>query len=409
MANLILIQTAALVALLLSVQASAQLNNTLDWQFGLRNVNLKEFSTFKEGSDLNPSLNTAITNLRWTQQFQYQNWSYLLSPRLYATYSQDANSTGEAFMQDAYGQWSNSNHQLRLGIQNFQWGPSELLSPSNPIFAFESNQRWFFYQQRGRSLAKWHWTINKSWAFSAVAEPANNGEVPPIEGESFHSSGLIKIEFHPGSGQNYIGLTAGMTPQEAKFWGEYFAFYITDSLSVYNDTRFTQGNRAYYPVTTASGIELQQTHRADTTYSPLTVNGIRLETSTDLRLEYVYNELGMDHQEWKQSLFSIVAPTPNLVVNRKRFERSGQNIPGKNLLYLSWRIPDLGPRGVYSLHLRTLRSLDDQSGNLQAAIERGLGDAFTVYLEGAKFYGSSDSFFGGLLSYEILAGFKWTH
>jgi hypothetical protein len=383
--------------------------NTLDWYFGYKSVDLKNFSGLKVGSSMNPSPASLISDLRWSYQLQNEQWSYQLTPRLNVSSSRETKGEAELFMQDAYGQWSNSNHQLRLGIQNFQWGPAELLSPSNPIFAFDSSQRWFFYQQRGRSLAKWHWTIDKSWAFSAVSEVANNGEVPPIENENFRANALVKLETRSSSGQNYIGLIAGVTPEEKTFWGEYFAYYFTDSFSIYNDSRFVRGNSAYFPVITSTGVELQQTRSADSNYYPLAITGFRWETSTDLRLEYVYNEYGMSRSDWQQTLFSIIAPTPYQIANQKRFERNGHSIPGKNLLYLSWRVPDLGPRGIYSLHLRALRSLDDQSGNLQSALERSLGEAFTVYASAAQFYGASDSFFGSSIYYELVAGLKWSH
>ncbi len=41
---------------------------------------------------------------------------------------------------------------MTAGIQNYQWGPAELISPSNPFYHFNQDQRHYYYREAGRTI-----------------------------------------------------------------------------------------------------------------------------------------------------------------------------------------------------------------------------------------------------------------
>jgi len=63
---------------------------------------------------------------------------------------------------------------ITAGLQVYQWGPAELLNPSNPLFHFNSRQKSFGYKEKGKVLLRGNYTIGKLDSLVFILEPVPN-------------------------------------------------------------------------------------------------------------------------------------------------------------------------------------------------------------------------------------------
>jgi hypothetical protein len=95
---------------------------------------------------------------------------------------------------EGYGSWRVSDRlAIAYGLQNFQWGPAELLSPSNRIFHATGFYRDPVFVVRGRHLARVNLSAGREWSAVLLAEVADNGEAPFVFGEPFEQKAQAKV------------------------------------------------------------------------------------------------------------------------------------------------------------------------------------------------------------------------
>lgn len=389
-------------------------NHRLNWYNRILNQGVVD-------SDYNPDNqvgripdNTFETDLRPTFNWELDNHRFKIDPRVItqvtqSEYRDEKHSTDktEAFMNEVYYQTNIGDHQFAFGIQNYQWGPAEMLSPTNPIFRFQFEQRSLFFQQRGRNLVRWNWQINREWNLVTMVEVSKNGSELPKEDQKFQPNGLMKLERALTKSSDYIGFVAGKTPYRENFVGEYFAMNFTDEFSAYFDARHQDGSRNFYPTDNAFE-EFDERERSGGVKTLANV-GIRHEARVDFRLEYIYNGVGLDDQDWKRAREALTTLGPNTRENFKRFYRGGRDdLQRQHYGYASLRIPDIGFKDEYTFFLRHFHSIADSSSSTQFQMDRITGQSFNVYLEASLYNGSKTSEFGSLLRHELSAGFRYS-
>jgi hypothetical protein len=333
---------------------------------------------------------------------------FKLDPRLILI-SPDRHNSSEIFLNEASYQFTGDKHQFTVGLQNYQWGPAEMLSPSNPIFRFLIDQRSLFFQQRGRNLVRWNWTMNNSWSLVSMVEVSKNGVDLPREQQQFAPNGLIKLERTLEKSDNYLGLVTGVTPMQEAFVGEYGVLSFNDEVSMYFDARHQYQNHNFYPShdTFYQNPYTQKKKDSQELYSLVTV-GLRYEARVDFRLEYIYNGLGLTNSDWKNAQRSLTTLSPNLTSNFKYFNLSGRDLNLQHYAYASARISDLGPKNLYMVFLRHFLSLQDNSSLSQIQVDRETGENLNLYLEVSAYQGRQNKDFTLLISSEVSAGFRWS-
>lgn len=373
-------------------------------------------------SDFNPDNqvakipdNTFETDLRPTFNWEIDSrHKFKIDPRIItqvtqAQYRDEKHTTDktEAFMNELNYQANIGDHQLAFGIQNYQWGPAEMLSPTNPIFRFQFEQRSLFFQQRGRNLVRWNWQITPNWNLVSMVEVTKNGSELPKEDQKFEPNGLMKLERALTKSSDYIGVVAGKTPYRESFIGEYFAMNFTDEFSAYFDARHQDGSKNFYPDEDPL-IEFNEREK-DGGIKTLANVGIRHEARVDMRLEYIYNGVGLDDSDWDRAKTALTTLGPNLRENFKRFYRGGRDdLQRQHYGYASVRIPDIGPKNEYTFFARHFHSLADNSSSSLVQMDRITGESFNLYVEGALFNGLKTSEFGSLLKHEVSIGFRYS-
>lgn len=389
-------------------------NHRLNWYNRVLNQGVVD-------SDYNPDNqvgkipdNTFETDLRPTFNWEFDNHRVKIDPRIITQVTQaeyrdekHTTDTTEAFFNEASYQGNFGDHQIALGIQNYQWGPAEMLSPTNPIYRFQFEQRSLFFQQRGRNLVRWNWQISPEWNMVTMVEVSKNGSQLPKEDQKFSPNGLIKLERALSKSSDYIGLVVGKTPYKEAFVGEYFAMNLTDEFSIYLDARHQDGSKNFYPDENPF-LKFDEREK-DGGIKTLANFGIRHEAAVDFRLEYIYNGVGLNKTDWDRAKTALTTLGPNIGENFKRFYKGGRDdLQRQHYGYTSVRIPDLGDKDQYTLFLRHFYSIADSSSSTQFQMDRITGESFNLYFEASYYNGSKDSEFGSLLKHEVSAGFRYS-
>jgi len=317
-------------------------------------------------------------------------------------------ATGEASLPEAYLE-GDPTRRLTLagGLQNYQWGPAEFISPTNPFYHFRRDQRSYTYKEDGRFLLRANWSPNASWSVIAIAEPMNNGQSFWIYEQKFKPKGVVKIERRGKNALNYAGVDFGTIDDTIPFVGEYFNAELTPGLSIYADARQSHGSAQYSPdvINPDALVDMVYT-RNDENWNTLAVGGIRWEGRVDFRMEYIYNSYGMDKEHMIAAFQSALPQHPRGDENLKRLIGSGMELIGQHYAYASLRIPDLFIQNN-NVALRYLQSLMDQSASVQLSWDIAIGDAWTLFAEANYAFGDNTQELSALEKASGQLGFKW--
>lgn len=323
-----------------------------------------------------------------------KKWFFIARPQWVLTHQQiytespDSKKTelfGKLDLSDFFTDYQiNESLNVAIGLQNYQWGPAELLSPSNPIFHFQSQQKSFLHKEKGKVLAKLNWDPSQDWNLLLLNEFLSNNEPEFIADEDFKNKSLFRIENKLSNPFNYWGLTIGTEQNQDLFVGAYGNWTFYETLSFYVDSKHRKGRYHYRPEQNFLGLyDLTLAPREKESIFNLSVLGLRYEEDIDLRLEYVNNQIGFNKSELKNAITSASTLSPNLVQNLKRFQNTGLEFLGQNYLYISLRKNNVLKFMFKDLIFSTryLHSMQDSSGVLQMVFEKPIFVSATGYLE----------------------------
>lgn len=278
------------------------------------------------------------------------------------------------------------------GVQVYQWGPAEVISPSNPIYHFNFSQKSFFYKEKGHALARLNYTKGDT-STVLITEPVSNTEKYWIEGKDFTPQNMVKFEKNVNPSE-YYGVTGGQQEGSRPFIGGYFSHGIGESgFSFYFDGRYTQGQMRYFPVLDNTTGYYNMVEPDDQKHDGTVLQdiGIRYEGNFDIRLEYLFNSAGYSKEEFKNALASATnTSNSNYASNVARFASPGLEFLGTNYLYLSIRKVDIFNFKDFNFFFRGLVSVQDGSANLQMDLDKALGDHWTIYFESSSNVGAKD-------------------
>jgi hypothetical protein len=309
---------------------------------------------------------------------------------------------------------SNWNETLSttLGLQNYQWGPAEIFSPTNPYYHFNNSQRSFFYKEKGQVLLRGNLNFpleTQNLSVVLMHEPMSNLEQHWTADQKFSEKSVLKFELQFENPSNVLALMVGRIDQEKIFIGEYFNWSPSEALSIYADIQHRQGNYHYSPSDNGIGgfdMEIKEPDSKD--YSTFLVAGFRWEGRFDFRQEFIWNESGWSKNQWSQSLLAATSLAPNLIQNANRFARPGLEFRTQSYSYTSIRIPDLGSAKEMSVAIRSLISLTQDSSAAQLNWEYNANDRTVLSAEAVLFGGAKNTEFTLLADTQISAGLKWS-
>ena len=316
----------------------------------------------------------------------------------------------EASLHSTFGDdWTAS-----YGLQNAQWGPAEANSPSNRVFHDTIQQKDMLYETMGRHLLQLSFTPLQSWNEVLLAEITRNSEDELEYGESFERKVLLKSEISWSGNSQYFGLVLGWRQAQKGWIGEYFTVQLLDGLTFYFDGGQQQGNRNFYPVVDPqkNAIVFTQNRKNQ---GPLLWNhtlGLRYEfvRGDDLHFEWIHQDAAYTAAENANAFLALTSRLLNqvqfLAYNAPRFKQNGLELPGKNLLYASLRMPNFLEVKDWNIYARVLHSLQDSSRTYFASSENALGTHGTILSSLSTASGAVDSELKGLISVAAFLGYR---
>lgn len=299
-----------------------------------------------------------------------------------------------------------------VGLQNYQWGPAELFSPTNPFYHFNNNQRSFFYKEKGQALVRVNWnpkSESRPWSLVLLYQTASNNEPHWMAEKKFSPKSVLKIERQFENPSNSVAGVFGTLDDNVFFLGENLNWAPSESWSLYADVQYKMKKTNYAPQANGIGgfdmVELTQKKNKTAVFA---IVGVRWEGRVDLRQEFIQNDAGYSAKKWDQALQAATTLSPLIVQNASRFSRPGLEFRTQQYSYTSIRIPDLGDAREVSVALRHLTSLTQNSSATQLNWEFNANDSTVLSAEVVLFSGARNTEFTLLSEGQAALGLKYS-
>lgn len=319
-------------------------------------------------------------------------WSLVARPRL--RYEREVRSTPtpafakeasdtDAFVSEAYLACEpHAAWQAVLGLQNYQWGPAELASPSNPLFRDLGLDKVAFYETRGLALARLNFTPHPQNSWVLLVEPSENGEERPAFAEEFNERIVLKGEYADATQTNYLGWVLAAGRGQGSSLGLYGNWEpeLTPGFTIYADLMLQNSPLVWYPSADpfAANFTKGRPEQAGKTTERTLVAGLRYVTEggSDLRVEAFHDSSAWTREERKNAFLTLAAHPEARTLSL--FTKPGSLLPGRDFIYASLRIPEWGWRRKQTVSLRALRSSGDQSWSGLVNLDQQTSDHLTL-------------------------------
>ncbi len=297
-----------------------------------------------------------------------------------------------------------------LGRENLQWGPAQLVNPSNPFFA-ENGRENPVREIAGMDFVRVVWLPTYSWTISWIAN-TGLGE-GNLQGRDWHPSQALKVEYVGYEANGGVLVHGG--PDHKTSLRAYGRWTASDALLVYAEGSIQKGTDVLYPTEGPPplGLTLDDTRSGDPALVPFTVLGASytMELGPTFTLEYAYNGEGYDDGQ-ADRFFDLAHGAGALIEAGLLKPDPDGAAPGLRLLrrhylfgqYLHSEIADR-----FTVLLRWTQNLDDLSGLGTAFLEWNASDRWRLFSFTAYGSGGNRDEFGsavrwlGLLGIELSA------
>ncbi len=308
---------------------------------------------------------------------------------------------------------------LSYGRENLQWGPSFLLSPSNPFFR-DNGHRNPKQEVAGMDFARLVWLPDMAWTLSLIANTDQGRQEFLLQ--DFEKSYSAKLDYAGQEG--YAGLILSHNENDHNFVGVFGGRTVTDAFLLYGEGNLSQNFTGLYP--TAADNPLGADMRSvDHRSSPVRGIGLlggsyTLSSGPTLTAEYVYNGRGYNADQADKyyllrkkaaNAFHSAGRSADQIHNLSQSILARTMDPGlrllrQNYLLLQYRHHDI--RDVLDITLRQTWNGDDGSGQFIGMIEYYLGDHIQLFSILNANSGGPDTEFGSILDYQWMVGLEFT-
>ena len=334
-------------------------------------------------------------------------------------------------LNEAFVQWTLSDSlTFTYGKQNYSWGATESLTPSNRLFHETALARNILYELSGKNLARFNLSAGKRLSLVLISEyeETDAGDAGFVAEDKFEAKAMAKAEVNWNSGTDFFGIVGGASSGGRPWAGEYLSWTLpfVAGFSVYADASHERGANVWYPsVNTVNSPQLgkqklkvfEKTKLDDNRIYTLGVAGVRydFEDGATVRFEYIKNDTGYSHEQ-TAALYEAFSPrelqrnafvAPDLIsTNYSRLAARGTELPGQRYAYASCSWPRAFKNADLTLFVRSLYSLTDKSSSSYASGEYAIGDAGTTFYAATVNAGDENTELRGLSSTTHVAGYR---
>lgn len=368
---------------------------------------------------------TAAGEVRADFRLDFRAVKFLAKPRATGTWQQwdgetragDKETETDFFLNEwLAGINLTQNLFASYGRENVQWGPSFLLSPSNPFFRDNglSNP---IREVPGMEFASLSWTPNSTWSLSFRANTSEGRQNFIID--EFKRTYALKLD--GTMYRKYASLILSYREGDRARLGAFGGWTFSDALFLYGEGTVTQGNRALYPVQNQAspfGIQMSFTKEDDPSAEGILLLGASytVEAGPTLTLEYVFNSEGYNGKEADLYLELRRRASVAFFLSDPVYSAAqsvlGQTLdPGLRLLrqhYLFFQYQHTRMWRELDVILRFTLNLDDQSSQFNPILQYAVGRNIQLFLVGSQNFGAKDTEFRSLVDYSWMLGLKYS-
>jgi len=328
--------------------------------------------------DLKPRFQTSHTNVSYTgpvAETLREDFPliYRAGVRILAGESRDHGFLNEGTVRFLAGE----RLVLSYGRENLQWGPSALLSPSNPFNANNGRINPNL-ELPGLDYARAVWVASPALTASVIVN-TGKGRLDP--GQRYRKASALKVDYTTDGA--FFSVIASKGDNERARLGGFAGWNVSDALTL----------RAEASVAGGAADNPLVTRRRD---RQLLLGGsYTLEAGPTLSAEVFWNNAGCT----------------NLPIQLCILGRGALLDPVRPLLrrrYAMLQFVDTSIAGKLNIYARVTRNLDDQSSQLVLNLEYELGQHWQLYVIPTWYHGKRESEFGSLLNRSLFAGASYT-
>jgi hypothetical protein len=329
--------------------------------------------------------NQAAFQFRPDFNLKLRKFEFDLRPRFYSTRSRvnypgmgpDRRNQHKVFLNEGSIRFRPYDQlTLSYGRENLQWGPSSLVSPSNPFNANNGKNNPNL-EQPGLDYARAVWVVDHAVSVSLI-QNTGKGRLDPRN--RYRKARAIKVDYT--GDKTFFSLIGSKADGEAGRIGGFAGWNVSDALLLHAEGSAGRKSNGTGP------DRRDRQLLAGASYT--------LESGPTLTGEYFINKDGCVDapiQVCLQRRGAVLDPA--LPLTRRRYAM---------LQYLDTKIG-----GKLNLTARYIRNLDDSSSQLVVNAEYELGRNWQLYAVPSYFRGTPDSEFGSLLHRSLFVGASYTY
>jgi len=309
---------------------------------------------------------------------------------------------------------------VSYGRENLQWGPSYLLSPSNPFFI--SNGRNNPKKEiPGMDFARMVWLPNSKWSISLIAnlkEGHNKEIIRTFANRNFKKTYAIKTDYV--GNESYGSIIVSHREGDKNRIGYYGGLTATDALLIYSEGNISKGTNKLYPYVNNHpfGISMNSKYYNNSELMSIILFGgsYTLEIGPTLTFEYIYNSYGYtgsdsvayyDLRKRASKSLNSVGPLNRLAKKTlNETLNNGLRLLNRNYAMIQYSQNDI--RDVLNLTFRWTQNLDDSSGQFISIVGLYFGDNLELFSIGNINSGDQRTEFGSILDYQWMIGLEYT-
>ena len=277
---------------------------------------------------------------------------------------------------ELYGTWQASDWlALSWGLQNFQWGPGELASPSNRLFHETGLLRDPLTLVQGRHLLRVNLSSGRELSVVGLVELSEVEEQAFVAREDFDRSAHLKVEYAEETGRWLVGVTVSAWQEHEPAFGEYAQLQLNDLLAVYADASHERERRAWYPGRDTFVKRAFDEDELELFSTALVGARLSFEGGVELRGELLFHQAGWDEDELKDAAALALATR-----DVEAWLAPGFELVGQHFVYLALRAPELPPMKKLTLQPRLLWSATDGSAAAFVTLSAEAGERTTAFL-----------------------------
>ncbi|SMC90154.1 hypothetical protein SAMN02746065_11465 [Desulfocicer vacuolatum DSM 3385] len=313
--------------------------------------------------DLGPSVHLSMKP-RW--RLQYEKWTE-------GSKKNTSDTTDEFYFNEWLAQIMVTEKLfVSYGRENIQWGPSFLISPSNP-FIKDNGRDNPKIEVSGLGYGRLVWIPHYNWSTSLIVN-TDDGEYRFHN--DFEKTYAMKIDYT--GYEKYFSLILSHKESQGETLGLFANWSIADAIRLYGE----------------GSVANEIVDEDSTDLNFLLGISYTLELGPTFAFEYYYNENGFTGPI-EESLSPIGNVNFDDVLIRKNY----------SLL----QVFDSNINDCFNYLIRWIQDLDDSSSRTMCILEYELGDHFKFFTIGDVFIGDTDDEFGSLNSYSAYLGMELTY